>query len=227
MRTDVAALARARRTARPRWRPPRPGRHLPELRLAEQHRAGSLRHPVHGDLELARRCAAPRRARSGPRRSGSPRGTRRHRESAPRSAAALVLVRAPGARVLLPAFMRRLPLRCRVSRFARGRPRRIPAAIRRWPSRQRSSPVVDQEGVLGLPAARDARVPGDGVSVLDPLPVPGAVALARGDLELALAVRDRAALVVLAPCAWPADLGIGVVAGAQHVAIRRADTGGP
>src|SRR6185503_10647043 len=88
-------------------------------------------------------------------------------------------------------------------------------------------PVVDQEGVLGLPATCDARVPGDGVTGLDPLPVPRAVALARGDLELALAVGDRAALVVLTPCAGPADLGVGVVAGAQHVPIGRADTAGP
>ena len=61
---------------------------------------------------------------------------------------------------------------------------------------------------------------------LDSPPVPRALALTRDDLELALAVGDRAALVVLAPRAGLPDLGVGVVAGSQHVAVGGAHAAG-
>ena len=83
--------------------------------------------------------------------------------------------------------------------------------------------VLDQERVLELAAARDARVPGDGVAGFDPAVVPDAVALTRNDLELALAVGDRPTLVVLAPRAGMSGLGVGLVARAQDVAVGRAD----
>ena len=66
----------------------------------------------------------------------------------------------------------------------------------------RSTPSgLDEVGVLCLRATRQAGIPGDRVAGLDAGGVPAGIALARGDLELALGEADRAALVVARPSA--------------------------
>jgi hypothetical protein len=58
---------------------------------------------------------------------------------------------------------------------------------------------VDEIGILGLAAAADARVPGDGMPRPDGFAMPARLGRRRRDLELALAIADRPALPVIAP----------------------------
>ena len=214
VRADVEALARPdeERDLDAGLRADR--RHLAQLRLAQQHRAAALRDAVDDDplrprrahdlLEHARaldardldaEVRAVGEARALAARGGAPRDCRRAARRRPSCAR-------------LPVVMSRTPC-------ARGppRPRRgqSPVSVS-----QRRPSVLDRIRVLGLAAARDARIPGDRV------PRRRCAAryqrlsrCARDDLELALAIGDRAALVVLAPCAGMPGLGVGLVADAR------------
>src|SRR5438309_4467981 len=97
------------------------------------------------------------------------------------------------------------------------------AALVGGPAWARGDPLqaagVHQVGVLRLRAPGQARVPGDRVTGLDGHRGPAGAAVSRGDLELALGVADRAALVVPGPAARRAFTLVAAVQGAAHVPV--------
>ena len=95
----------------------------------------------------------------------------------------------------------------------------------RWPGagRDRGDPLQaarrHQVGVLGLGPAGQARVPGHRLAVRHRRGVPARVPLGRRDLELALRVPDRPALVVTGPATRRTLPVVGLVQDGQHVAV--------
>ena len=193
-------------------------RHLAQLRLAQQHRARALGDAVDDDalrvraahdlLQHARALDARDLHAEGGAVGEAGAARRRGRQGGEIEA----LDDRVGSHAASPVEISRIAVRSRPS----------PTSTRgqRAGLGQAAAPAgLDEEGVLRLATAGDARVPGDRVARRDPLGVPAALALARDDLELALAVGDRAALVVLAPRSAMSDLGVGLVARGHDVAV--------
>ena len=124
----------------------------------EQHRAAALRDAVDDDPSRLRRADDLLEHARRPRRSGSRCGSPRRRESAPRRRRRRR--RAAAARVPRRPSRRLAPWRCRGSAGAAVLSTRPGAGVGEPPQSVR----LDQEGVLGLAAAGDARVPGERVA---------------------------------------------------------------
>ena len=86
---------------------------------------------------------------------------------------------------------------------------------------------LDEVRVLCLRPTRQAGIPGDRVAGLDAGCVPAGIALARGDLELALGEADRAALVVARPSARGALPCVPLLERGQRLPVAAARPGSP